>query len=332
MPHRTTRRAALAALALAGWLGAGPALAQDESVGEQLVDALEGVFGANPGFRRGHARGFCASGEFLSNGAAVPLSTAGTLAAGARSPVTARFSIAGGNPSAPENGGAARGLALSLTAPNGDIHEFVLLSAPMFGATNPQSFLDLLAVVRPDPVTRQANVAAITAAAATHPDWAAQGAYLRATAPSASYATTPYFGIHSFIFINQAGQRQAARWTFEPVAGRVGLTPEERQARGPAYLEEELRGRIATGPLEWRVLLQMPEDSDAVNEPTVAWPDSRRTLEVGQLRISALTGAECDGKMFNPTLLPDGIEASEDPILAVRAEAYAVSLTRRSSR
>jgi catalase len=34
--------------------------------------------------------------------------------------------------------------------------------------------------------------------------------------------------------------------------------------------------------------------------------------------------------MFNPALLPAGIDLSEDPILAIRAEAYAVSLSRRS--
>lgn len=34
--------------------------------------------------------------------------------------------------------------------------------------------------------------------------------------------------------------------------------------------------------------------------------------------------------LFNPTLLPSGIEPSADPILNIRAEAYAVSLSRRA--
>jgi catalase len=33
--------------------------------------------------------------------------------------------------------------------------------------------------------------------------------------------------------------------------------------------------------------------------------------------------------MFNPLLLPAGIEPSDDPILLVRAETYAISLSRR---
>jgi catalase len=332
MPLHIATRLPLAGLAAALLFCAGPAPAQELPMAERIVNAMEGVFGANAGMRRGHARGFCAAGEFVANGAAAPITKASTLAAGARSPVVARFSMAGGNPNAPENAPAPRGLALSLTAPNGDVHEFALISAPVFNVATPQSFLDFLTVVRPDPVTRQQNQAAIAAAAQAHPDWAAQRAYLGATAPSASYATAPYFGVHSFLFINAAGQRQPARWTFEPVAGRVGLTPEERQARGPAFLEPELRARIANGPLEWRVLLQFPESGDELNSAVSAWPAERRTLEVGRLRITALPGAEtCNAHMFNPTLLPDGIEPSEDPILNIRAEAYAVSLTRRAN-
>ena len=33
--------------------------------------------------------------------------------------------------------------------------------------------------------------------------------------------------------------------------------------------------------------------------------------------------------MFNPVLLPAGIDPSEDPMLLIRAPAYAVSLSRR---
>lgn len=332
MPLRTATPLPLAGFAAALLFAVAPAAAQGLPMAERIVNAMEGVFGANPGMRRGHARGFCAAGEFVANGAAAPVTKASTLAAGVRSPVVARFSMAGGNPNAPENAPAPRGMALSLTAPNGDVHEFVLLSAPVFTVGTPQSFVDFLTVVRPDPVTRQQNQAAIAAAAQAHPDWAPLAAYLRANPPSASYATAPYFGIHTFQFINAAGQRQPARWTFEPVAGRVGLTPGERQARGPAFLEPELRARLANGPLEWRVLLQFPEAGDELNSAVIAWPAERRTLEVGTLRITTLPGAEsCNAQMFNPTLLPDGIEPSEDPILNIRAEAYAVSLTRRTS-
>jgi catalase len=326
-----------AGVLLASLVAAGPAGAQPTgSVAEQLVDGLEGVFGRHAGARRSGARGFCAAGEFVANGAAARLTTASTLQPNARSAVVARFSVGGGNPNAPENAPSVRGLSLSLAGPGGDAHEFVLINTPVFSARTPDSFISYLRVRAPDPTTRQPNAPAVAAANAANPDWMPQIAYLRDNAPPASYATSAYFGVNSFVFVNRAGQRQYARWTFEPVAGRVGLTAEERTARGATFLQAELRERTARAPAEWRVLLQLPRDGDALDDAVTAWPADRQTLEVGRLRIASVQEAgqpgACDGQLFNPTLLPAGIEASGDPILAIRAEAYAVSLTRRTTQ
>jgi catalase len=82
------------------------------------------------------------------------------------------------------------------------------------------------------------------------------------------------------------------------------------------------------------VLLQLPEPGDPLTDAVSAWPETRQTVEVGRLSIAAVDPAgakgECGGRLFNPTLLPAGIEPSDDPILAVRAEVYAISLSRRS--
>lgn len=302
-----------------------------EPLSAQLVDGLQGVFGAHAGRRRSGAKGFCAVGEFVASGNAERLTTAETLQRDRRSPVVARFSIGGGSPMAPDNAPSVRGLSLSLD--NG-AHEFVLINTPVFTARTPESFLAFLKVRAPDPQTRQMNAPAIAAANAANPDWMPQIAYLRDNPPPASYATSAYFGVNSFVFTNRQGQKQHARWTFEPVAGRVGLTPEERTARGPTFLEAELRERVARAPAEWRVLLQIPQAGDPLNDAVAAWPADRQTVEVGRLRISGVQAAgqpgACDARMFNPVLLPAGIDPSDDPILAIRAEAYAVSLSRRS--
>jgi len=124
------------------------------------------------------------------------------------------------------------------------------------------------------------------------------------------------------------------RWTFEPAAGRIGLTPEERAARGATFLDAELRGRVAAATAEWRVLVHFPQAGDNLDDAVTAWPADRRTVEVGRLRITGVQPAggagACDSQMFNPTLLPTGIDPSADPILNARAESYAVSLSRRS--
>ncbi len=305
-----------------------------EPVSVQLVDALEGVFGTHAGRRRSGAKGVCATGEFVSNGAGAAFTTASTLQRNARSPAVARFSIGGGNPAAPDNAPSVRGLSFSLAGPGNQTHEFVLINTPVFSARTPESFVNYLRVRAPDPTTRAMNAPAVAAANAANPDWGPQIAYLRDNAPPASYATSAYFGVNSFIFTNRQGQRQVARWTFEPVAGRIGLTPEERQAKGANFLEGELRDRTARRPVEWRVLLQLPQAGDPVEDAVTAWPADRRTVEVGRLRIAAVQAAgapgACDAQIFNPTLLPTGIDASNDPILAIRAEVYAISSSRRA--
>lgn len=325
------RLAALALLAAVP-LAPLPALAQDKPVTEQLVDALEGVFGAHAGQRRSHARGYCAVGEWQATGGGEALSSAASLRHGVAAPVVARFSVGGGNPRAPENAPSVRGLAFGIDLPGGDSHEFVVLSTPVFTARTPESFVRFLNVRAPDPATRQMNAPAVAAANAANPDWQPQIAYLRDNPPPASFATSAYFGINSFVFTAASGERRPARWTFEPVAGRQGLTPAEREARGAMFLEAELRERLARGAAEWRVMLQLPAAGDPIEDAVTAWPADRPSVEVARLRITALAPeAECAGRSFNPLLLPAGIDPSNDPILMARPGVYAISLGRRSN-
>lgn len=335
MHSRFNRRAALGSIMLGLAAYATPATSQPQApVSEQLVDGLEGVFGRHAGMRRSGAKGFCAAGEFVANGNGARFTTAAGLQPQIRSSAVARFSVGGGNPAAPDNAPSVRGLALSLTGPGGEPHEFVLINTPVFTARTPESFVSFLRVRAPDPATRQMNAQAIAAANAANPDWMPQIAYLRDNAPPASYATAPYFGVNSFILTDRAGMQRHARWTFEPVAGRIGLTPEERTARGANFLQAELAGRVGRAPAEWRVLLQFPQAGDPLTDAVTAWPADRETVEVGRLRITSVQApgqaGECSASLFNPTLLPRGIDPSADPILQIRAEAYAVSLSRRA--
>jgi catalase len=332
--RRAPWRAALAAAgALCAMVPAAPR-AQEPSP-EAIVDAFEKVSGAHPGFRRSGAKGVCASGEFVSSGAGARLSTAPHLQQGARAPVVARFSNGGGNPRAPDNAPGTRGLALAFELPGGEGHEMVMISAPVFAAATAESLVRLLESRAPDPATRAPPSAErIAAANAANPDWAPQLTWVRETPPAASYATAPYFGVNSFVFVDGAGARRHARWTFEPVAGRAGLTPEQRQALGPDFLQNELRERVARAPAEWRVLLVLPRPEDPLTDATAAWPADREAVEVGRLRVTGVAPAgekgACDPVMFNPLILPKGIEPSDDPILHARPAPYAVSLSRRS--
>jgi catalase len=58
-----------------------------------------------------------------------------------------------------------------------------------------------------------------------------------------------------------------------------------------------------------------------------------RKVKVGRLAITSAAPADTPGdyerEIFDPLLLPKGIELSNDPILLVRSEAYTISLSRR---
>lgn len=325
-PHASRLAAVSIGLLLAALPGAAPA----QSMPERLVQSLEGLFGAHAGQRRAHPKGLCVAGEWSSTGAGAALTTAPSLAAGTRVPVEGRFSLAGGNPNAPDNVDNARGLALHMVLPGGQAHDFVLISAPLFGVRTPEDFATNLENRRPDPSTGRPDQAKIAAWVAAHPEATRQAAWIRANPPSDSYAAAPYFGVHTFLFRDAAGKVSPARWRFEPVEGRRSLTAEDRQRLGPDFLAGEIAARLERGPAEWRVFLVFPEPGDALTDATVAWPEDRRSLEVARLRLDRVTPREaCERRLFSPIALPDGIAPSDDPILAIRTAAYAVSFAKR---
>ena len=61
-------------------------------------------------------------------------------------------------------------------------------------------------------------------------------------------------------------------------------------------------------------------------------PEGRRKVTLGRLTVTSVSpdaqGA-CLGITFTPTVLPKGVQASADPMLAARAAPYAVGLGRR---
>jgi catalase len=75
-----------------------------------------------------------------------------------------------------------------------------------------------------------------------------------------------------------------------------------------------------------------PDDPSA--DPSKAWPDDRRTVEVGTLivqRIEAERDGPCREINFDPTVLPSGMRTSDDPFPAARSAAYMKSYDLRTA-
>jgi catalase len=79
--------------------------------------------------------------------------------------------------------------------------------------------------------------------------------------------------------------------------------------------------------------VQIAEDGDAVDDPSIPWPDERPWVTIGRLEITGLAHDREQGDdvlVFDPTRVTDGIELSDDPILRFRTQAYAESVLRRT--
>ncbi len=299
----------------------------------QVVSAIEGVFGVTPGQRRNHTKGTCAVGDFVGN-KEVAVYSRSALFSGVPIPVVARFSLAGGNPTAPDTARSARGMALEFKLPGGSVQHMTMLNTPMFGAARPQTFLDLMVAQRPDPATGKPDPEKMKAFKASHPDSLAQLDYLASHNPPASYATSAYFGIHTFKFIDASDKTTLVRWRFVPRDGEKRLTDEELKSVDANFLEPALINRTRQGPVQWDMMLSIGEPGDPQDDPTVLWPESRKVVKAGILTIRAAMpqkGAQCEAINFDPLVMADGIAPSNDPVLLFRSPAYAVSFAKRLS-
>ena len=308
-----------------------PAAAAEEVSAPQVVEAIEATFGVTPGERRNHIKGTCAVGEFVGSKEAATYSRS-ALFSGKPVPVIARFSLSGGNPKAPDTAKSGRGMALEFKLPKGQLHHITMLNTPMFGAANPQTFLDLMLAIRPDPATGKPDPEKIKAFKSSHPDNQAQADFLASNNPPTSYANSSFWGIHTFKLIDRKNKATLVRWQFVPQDGEKRLSDEELKSAGANFLEKALIDRAQQGPVRWDMMVSIGQPGDAENDPTVLWPADRKQFKAGTLSISAAKpqkGAECEPINFDPMAMADGIAPTNDPILRFRSPAYAVSFAKR---
>lgn len=296
-----------------------------------LVDVLETNNGVHPGFRRNHAKGVCVIGYFESSGEARAYSTAQVFNE-ARTPVVGRFALPSGNPYAPDSSVPIRSLALRFLQANGQQWRTGMNSMPVFPVGTPEAFYQLQQAGSPDPATGKPDPSKVPAFFASHPEAAPFLQWVKGAKPSASYASESYNGINAFYLVDGNGKRQAVRW---------GVVPESRDApgaggapQGADYLQQDLTRRLADGPLRWRLQLTLAVPGDPTNDASKAWPAERPVINAGTLVLQstqAQNSGECRDINYDPLILPSGIQASDDPLLAARSAAYASSYLRRTS-
>ena len=248
-------------------------------------------------------------------------------------PVIVRFSDPTGVPNMPDADPHAspHGIAIRFDLPDGANTDIVSISANSFPVATPEDFLAMLqavassgpGVAKPTPIEEFIG---------THP-LAAKWATTPRPAP-VSFATLAFYGVNAFKFTNAAGKSRYGRYEILPDAGRQALDDAQAAKAQPDYLMKELPKRLARGAVGFHLFVQLADVGDAINDATIAWPATRERVELGTLRLTAMVPDQVSAQKnllyFNPLALPDGIDASEDPILLARPPAYAVSFGQRA--
>jgi catalase len=304
----------------------------EKSLAEQLVDAFNSVFGVHPGIRANHAKGVVLEGTFAPSASAASLTKAAHLQKRKTPlPVTVRFSAGSGVPTVPDTNEMPRGMAIKFSLPDGTKTDLVILSFNGFPVATAEEFRDfLLAIAASGPDAPKPTE--FEKFLGTHP--AAKAFVETPKPPPVSYATLPYFGINAFKFTNAKGVAAHIRYQLQPVSGSQYVSKEQVEAMGADYLTAEIRDRVRRGPVTFKLLAQVAEPSDKIDDPTIVWPDTRKKVELGTLTITkAVADSEAAERklLFVPGALVPGIEAA-DPMIAARSAAYIVSLSRRAQR
>ena len=334
---RRMRRASPAAwLAVALTAGSAAALAADAPPTAQkplpmaIVDTFNQLSGGpHAGFRANHAKGVLVTGDFTPAPTAASLSKAPHFAKPVS--VLVRFSNATGVPTLADADGNAspHGMAIRFQLPDGSNSDLVCISANGFPVATPEDFLALLqAVAASGP--NAAKPTPIEQFLGSHP---AALKFVTTPRPApASFANLAFFGVNAFKFTNAQGESRFARYQILPVAGEKAFGDAAGKP-GDHFLMDELPKRIAAAPVKFRIVAQLANPGDEVNNATVVWPADRPTVELGTLSLTKVAGDQVKAQrslMFNPLALPAGIEPSADPVLLARPAAYAVSFGQRA--
>ncbi|OAP64652.1 hypothetical protein AYL99_00624 [Fonsecaea erecta] len=296
-----------------------------------LVKTLQGAFHTPPGFRPAHARGILLNGTFTPSSEAGSLSSAHHFTASS-TPIIVRFSNSTGIPQIPDNAGDAnpRGIAVRFVLPdkNGRRQhtDIIAHSTPFFPVRTGEDFLELLGAIGASSAPNAPKPSPIEVYLGKTPSAAA---FVSAPKPTpASFATEKYFGLNAFKLVASDGTGTFVRYRITPDAGESHLTDEEAKAKDPAFLHNEIQTRIIDGGASFTLWAQVAEEGDPTNDVTIHWPESRKLVPLGTIKLEAVADDNDEKQrtiIFDPVPRIDGVQASDDPIIDMRASVYLIS-------
>jgi catalase len=299
------------------------------ALAEQLLGALDALFGLHPGFRAAHAKGLMCSGTFSPSPEAARLTRA-PHASRPSTPVTVRFSDSTGLPNVPDNDpqqSGPRGIAVRFHIGDHAHTDIVAHSTNGFPVRTGEEFVEFL---RAAAAFSAGKPEAMGAFLASHPS---ARRFVEAPKPiPTSFTREAFFAVSAFKFTNAQGASRHGRFRIRPEAGTEYLTDAEAARKSANFLFEEIGPRLAQGPARLGVFVQMAADGDDVTDASVTWPDSRAEIPFGTITLTARVDDQQPERrriIFDPVPRVDGIDSSGDPLTEVRSALYLLSGRRR---
>ncbi len=301
-----------------------------EKVSQELLEALDNLFGLHPGFRPVHAKGIMCSGNFTPSAQVAALTRAPHVQAPSTK-VIVRFSNFGGIPTISDNdpNASPRGFAIRFyLAPH--VHTDIIgHSHNGFPTRTGEEFLELARAL----VTSGADVAKPTPLdlfMAKHPK--ALHFFQSPNLIPSSFAKESFFAVSAFKFTNKEGTSCYGRFQIHPEEGNDYLDTAIAEKKNANFLFEEIKERLARDTVRLRIIVEIAKEGDNISDATVTWPADRQHVEFGTVVLNELVSdddAEAQRIIFDPIPRVDGIDPSDDPLIDVRAALYLLSGRRR---
>jgi catalase len=310
-----------------------PAPTPNEDLAKQLFEIMLKAPGNKPGYRLVHAKGLVCQGTFTPSQNAATISKAVHFQ-GSSTPITVRFSGGPADPLIPDNAPNAgpQGMAIRFNLPGGEATDIVAISHNGFVVSSGEEFLALQQAVvatdrsKPHPWPIEEFLGARPLALKFVKD--------NAVIP-ASFANEPFFSNNAFVFVNKGGVKQAGRYKILPAAGIRHLSAAEAQTMPANFLIDDLKTHLATKPIKFRLVIQLPNPGDPTKDPSLVWPDDRKAIDVGEISVTSVApdnDAAEKALAYDPMNLTDGIEPSDDPFPALRSRVYALAAAYRRQK
>ena len=288
-----------------------------------------------------HARGVGAHGTFVANGNASKISKAAVFKKDKETPVFVRFSTVLGSRGSADSVRDTRGWATKFYTEEGN-WDLVGNNIPVFFIQDAIKFPDVIHAGKPHPDRE------IPQAQSAHDTfWDFVGLHTEATHHTLwnmsdrgiprSLRMMEGFGIHTFRFINDAGETTLVKFHWKPKFGVHSQVWEEAQITGgmdPDFHRRDLFDAIEAGAYpQWDLGVQVfPDTEDQMFEgidlldPTKLVPEELAPVEIiGTMTLNKNPRnyfEEVEQVAFCPSHLPPGIDVTADPLLQGRLFSY----------